>query len=332
MGKRFIIYFLFGTIFVSIFCAKKMLPPSPDRFAPHLSEIDAVNRVRIDLNFDEEINVSKLTPQSLFITSSAGETLRIRTISRGKTSNTVSLFTEKIKPEEYYLSGTVEDKAGNIRRVVNKRFKGSSIIDTIPPTILSIIPKIGAIKLYKRIYFDFGFSEPMDTLSNINYLVYPLDKNKIKSEWSSDWQDLTFSYPDSLLPHTAVYFILQPTLKDLENNWIANCGYTFFYTDSVIPSVLASGNLYYHDKAYKNGIIIFANDTTKRITVSDISGKFSIRLDSTLYNITAIADTNYDNTVDLFTEQKNFNPKDTTTIKLNLTPILESKTIDSYLR
>jgi len=309
-----------------------MLPPSPDRFPPNLLEINPINRIKLDLVFDEDINTSKLTSQSLTITSRNGETLKIRTLTRGKTTNIVSLFTERIKPEEYYLSGAVEDKFGNIRNIINKKFKGNTIIDTFPPIISSIAPKIGATKIYKKIYFDFGFSKPMDTLSVINYLVYPLDKNKIRWEWGSDWQNLTFSYPDSLSPHTTVYFILQPTLKDLENNRLENYGYTFFYTDSVLPPMLTSGNLSYENKPYKKGIVIFASDLTKRVAVSDMSGKFSVRLDSALYNVTAIADTNYDNMVDLFAEQKTFSFKDTTTIKFNLIPILESKEIDSYLR
>jgi len=309
-----------------------MLPPSPDRFPPNLLEINPINRIKLDLVFDEDINASKLTSQSLTVTSGNGETLKIRTLTRGKTANIISLFTESIKLEQYYLTGVVEDKFGNIRNIINKSFKGSAVIDTFRPTITTVVPKIGATKIYKKIYFDFGFSKPMDTLSVINYLVYPLDKNKIRWEWSRDWQNLTFSYPDSLSPHTTVYFILQPTLKDLENNRLENCVYTFFYTDSVLPPILASGNLSYENQPYKNGIVIFTSDMTKRVAVSDGSGKFSIRLDSALYNIIAVADTNYDNLVDLFAEQKTFSFKDTTTVKFNLIPILESKTIDSYLR
>jgi hypothetical protein len=224
-----------------------MLPPSPDRFPPNLLEINPINRIKLDLVFDEDINASKLTSQSLTVTSGNGETLKIRTLTRGKTANIISLFTESIKLEQYYLTGVVEDKFGNIRNIINKSFKGSAVIDTFRPTITTVVPKIGATKIYKKIYFDFGFSKPMDTLSVINYLVYPLDKNKIRWEWSRDWQNLTFSYPDSLSPHTTVYFILQPTLKDLENNRLENCVYTFFYTDSVLPPILASGNLSYEN-------------------------------------------------------------------------------------
>lgn len=312
-------------------CAKKMLPPSPDRFSPHLLQIKSINRIKTDLIFDEEINVSKLSPQTITITAGDGETLNIRTISQGKTANTISLFTNRIKPKDYYLSGTFEDRAGNVRQVVNKRFKGSIVIDTLPPSILTISPKIGTIKMSKRINFDFSFSEPMDTLASINYIVYPLEKTKIKWAWRSNWQELTFSYPDSLAPYTYVYFILLPTLKDLENNRMENCGYTFFTTESLLPPILVSGNLYYQDQPYKNGLIMFTSNTKKHITVSDISGKFSIRLDSIVYNISAFADTNYDNMVDLFAEQNNFHYKDTTRIKLNLVPVLEIKTIDSYL-
>lgn len=311
-------------------CAKKMLPPSPDRFAPHLQEIEPINRIKLDLLFDEEINTSKLTTESFVITNTLSETLPIRTISRGKTGNTIFLFTEPTKSTQYFISGIFEDRSGNFGNVNNKKFKASLITDTFPPKITSISPNIGATKKKKNIIIDFGFSEPIDTSSAINFLILPLAKNKITPTWSSDWQSLTFSYPESLLPHTNVYFILMPTVNDLENNRIKDYGYTFFTSDSSLAPILISGHLYYENQPYKNGIVLFANETTNALTLSDITGKFSTRLDSSIYYITAIADTNLDNKVDLLAELKNFNSQDTALIKLNLEAVIESKEIDQY--
>jgi hypothetical protein len=310
-----------------------MLPPSPDRFPPHLSEINPINRIKIDLVFDEDIDLSKVTNQSFFINSYDGETLKIRTVSRGSNSQTISLFTEPSKSDVYYLSGTFEDKSGNPSSVANKKFHASTYIDTIRPKIIAVLPVINTTKKYKRIFFDFSFSKPMDTTSDVNFTAYPLDKTKINWSWSFDWQNLTFTYPDSLEPKTNVYFILRPTIKDLEGNRLDLAGYTFFTSETIQPPALITGNIYYQNKPYKNSIVILsANQKTNALAISDNLGKFTTRLDKGIYNITAIADTNYDNLIDLFANYNNFSTEDTIKPQLNLEPVLESKEIDSYIR
>jgi len=310
-------------------CAKKMLPPSPDRFAPRLLVIEPINRIKIDLTFDEDINISKMTNQSLVITTTNKETLRIRTISSRK--NTISLFTEPTKPGLYYISGMVEDKNKNLAQV-NKKFLASSTIDTIAPRVAGIFPSPGTTKKIKNVYIEFSFSEPMDTTSAVRFLTLSLDTSQIKWSWSSDWQKLTFGYPESLLPNTTVYFALQPTIHDLENNRIKEYGYTFFTSDSNLAPILVTGNLFYENQPYKSGIVIFSNPASKSLALSDISGKFSVRLDTAIFNVTAISDTDFDNQIDLLAELKDFNPADTNKIKLDLKPISEKKDIDQYLR
>jgi hypothetical protein len=149
--------------------------------------------------------------------------------------------------------------------------------------------------------------------------------------WQNDWQKLTFGYSDSLLPKSTVYFLLAPTIKDLENNQSKDYGYTFFTSDTNLSPILVSGELFYDNQPYKNGIVIFSESNKKAFTVSDANGIFSIRLDSLIYNVTALTDTNYDNYVDLISELDNFNAADTNKIKLELKPISENKTIDKYL-
>jgi hypothetical protein len=277
--------------------------------------------------------LSTITNQSFVINSYNGETLKIRTVSRGSNSQTISLFTEPSKSEVYYLSGTFEDKSRNPSSVSNKKFHASTYIDTIKPKINSVSPAINTTKKYKRIFFDFNFSKPMDTTSVINYLVYPLDKTKITWSWSFDWQSLTFAYPDSLEPKTNVYFILQPTIKDLEGNQLDIAGYTFFTSETIQAPALITGDIYYQNKPYKNSIVILsANEKTNALAISDNLGKFTTRLDNGIYNIMAIADTNFDNLIDLSADYNSFSTEDTIKPQLNLEPVLESKEIDSYIR
>ncbi len=308
-------------------CAKKMLPPSPDRFAPHLEQIQPINRMRLDLIFDEYINTIT-NIQNLYITSSESETLRILNLSVKK--NIVTLFSQPTKPGIYQISGSISDKFNNFARI-NKKFQASLNVDTIAPKISTIYPSPGAVNKTKNIYLEFSFNEPVDTSSQIKYYTTSLDTSKIRLMWQNDWQKLTFGYSDSLLPKTTVYFLLLPTIKDLENNQIKDYGYTFFTSDSNLSPVLLTGELFYKDQPYKNGIIIFSESDKKAFTLSDVQGIFSIRLDSLKYNITALADTNYDNFVDLISELNNFNTTDTNQIKLELKPISEKKTIDEYL-
>ncbi|MEO0091196.1 MAG: Ig-like domain-containing protein [candidate division WOR-3 bacterium] len=307
-------------------CAKKALPPSPDRFAPNLEKIESVNRTKINLVFDEPIDVSKLTPRSFLIISVTGETLSVRTISSEKKNEVISLFTLPAKPGLHTIYGSVSDRYGNIAHI-NKRFRASSIIDTITPQITAIAPRRGALKLSKNITLELNFSEPMDTTKTINYFIYPLDKSKIKSSWRSDWQGLYLSYLDSLLPHTTVYFILMPTLADLEQNYLREFGYTFFTSDSVLAPVLVSGDLAYNNQPIKEGIILFSNGKTKAITISDVRGNFSLRLNPAIYNITAIADTNFDNKIDLSTKLIDSIFDTGKTIKIALSPTTEDNSV-----
>lgn len=343
--KQIRIYFYIVCILAAIFtlasCAKKMLPPSPDRFAPRLQEIIPVNQIRLDLSFDEEIDANTLRPDSFYITSPEEETITIRTVSRGTNANTITLYTMPLSQTQYQISGTVADRLNN-RVQFRRKFRASVKIDSIPPRINRILPQSGTTRKNRNIAFEFSFSEPIDTTRPVSFLVYPLDKKRINWQYSSDWQSLTFGYStrsksgeilsDSLAPNTNVYFILQPSLADLSGNRVPNCAYTFFTTESVLPLLIVSGNLYYQNQPHADGIVIFSNPALKAVTISDQQGNFAIRLDSLSYQITALKDTNFDNFVDLIAGLTDFNPLDTIPLKLNLQPVQESQEIDYYLR
>ncbi len=311
-------------------CAKKALPPSPDRFSPHLEKIEPINRTRIDLWFNEPIDISQLSTKNFVLVSVSQDTLEVKTITAGKKSEIISLFTPPAKPEIYTLSGLVYDRYGNLLRL-RKRFRPSSIIDTLAPKIIAISPALGTLNKSKNIIIEVNFSEPIDTNRAINYLTLSLDKAKITPHWRSDWQGLYFSYKDSLPPKTYVYFLLLPTLTDLENNQLKELGYTFFTSDSVLVPLLVSGNLIYNTRPIKNGIVLFSRGNDKAITISRATGSFSLRLTPAIYNITAIADTNFDNRIDLSAKliDSIFATK---TININLHPVTEAKLVDEYLQ
>lgn len=318
-----------------------MLPPSPDRFPPRLQEIRSINQIRLDLVFNEDINFSALNPQSFLITSPDNEAIRIRTVSRGVSANIVTLYTQPLPASQYLISGTVTDRYDNIARI-NRNFRASVIIDTLLPSITRVLPKIGTTRKNRNISFEFSFSEPIDTTRPVSFVVYPLDKNRINWQYSGDWQSLTFGYStrgkpgeiftDSLEPNTNVYFMLLPNLTDLSGNRLQQSGYTFFTTESILSPIITSGTIFYQDRSYADAVIIFSSPQAKVIAVSDPQGDFAVRLDSLVYSVTAIKDTNFDNLADLYVHLTEYNPLNAIPLKLILQPIKESQELDYYLR
>ncbi|MEO0074910.1 MAG: Ig-like domain-containing protein [candidate division WOR-3 bacterium] len=339
--------FLMPLIFILIIssnninCAKKMLPPSPDRFAPRLQQINPINKTRIDLVFDEPINVASLNPSDFQIISvNKQETLAIKLLTYHPDFKTITIYTNPAINQSYQLLGTLEDRFSNTA-IINRRFTASRVADTTPPQLISIEPKPATTNKNRNVYFEFKFSESIDTTTTPYFIIYPLDKTRIHWQYTKDWQGLTFGYAmrkqnditlDSLPPKTTVYFILMPTLSDLANNRMSNCAYTYFTTESVLSPLIRWGTLNYQNNPYPNGIIIFSNQNQKVITISQLNGDFSVQLDTTFYQIIALADTNYDKSVDLYAELNRYHPLDSITLNIPLSINPPYQKIDDYLR
>jgi hypothetical protein len=143
-------------------CAKKMLPPSPDRFAPRLQEVETRTRSQVTLVFDEEMNGAKLKPDSFLLTGPAGETIALRGASLGKSSEEVQLWTPIQEVKLYEVRGVVEDRTGNKTRF-RARFRGSSKQDTIAPRVASVQPAPGAARQKRGVKVKVTFNEAIDT-------------------------------------------------------------------------------------------------------------------------------------------------------------------------
>ena len=312
-----------------------MLPPSPDRFSPRLEEIEVQNRTKINVTFNEEIESKGISKDSFLITTTDLETLAIKEISLSRRSKVVTLITEQQKPVRYMFQANIIDLSGN-RAKVQSEFMGSIVQDTIPPRILEISPKIGAVKQKKNIRIGLRFSEEIDTIIPVEWIILPkVISGRFTPNWQSDLRHLNFTMADSLGADTVIYFVLLRSAFDFEGNRITYPGFNFFTSDSLLNTKLVTGKITDKDKPLKDGFVLFSKSVdsiqTMAIIPIDTAGTFSIQIREGLYNVTALADTNFDNRIDLKGEIHDFN----TTVEsllIEVHPDTLGQTLDWYLR
>ena len=259
-------------------CAKKMLPPSPDRFPPHLQEIDTRTRSQVALVFDEEIDGTKLAPDSFRLTGPAGETLVLRGASLGRNDDEVQLWTPTQEPKLYDVRGIVWDRAGNPARF-RGRFRGSSRPDTIAPRVTQVMPSPGSARQKRGVAIRVTFSEAMDTATlgaggetlgtvpvrgQSPYMFVPAEYDtQFKRSWTSDWQTLSFTHIESLPSGAAIYFLLQRRATDLEGNRVKGPAFTYFTSDSVFDAVPVKGRAQWHNGPLGTGTVLFQGAGTR---------------------------------------------------------------------
>jgi hypothetical protein len=226
---------------VMLGCAKKMIPPSPDRWTPRLQEVVTRTRSQVTLVFDEGIDGAKLRPDSFLLTGSAGETIALRGTSLGRSGEDVQLWTPIQEPRLYEVRGVVWDRAGNKTRF-RARFRGSSIQDTIAPRVRSVEPAPGAVRQKRGVKVRVNFSEAIDTSGTVNSMFVPAAYDTLfKRGWSTDWQTLSFTSLDSLPSGATVYFLLEPGAVDLEGNRATEPAFTYFTGDTIFDAVDVKG-------------------------------------------------------------------------------------------
>ncbi len=339
-------------------CAKKMLPPSPDRFSPHLLEIHTKNRVTLELVFDEDVAAESVAVDSFLVTGADGTELVLRGAGRGRRGDRVELWTEPQSPQLYELHGTVQDVAGNVGRF-RSRFRGSDRVDTIPPSVVRITPSPGSAG-QARAVICVKFSEPIDTLTRLDYMLVPSRYDTLfRRSWGSDWRELSFAYRpapggshDSLEEGTNVYFLLQSGLRDLENNRSREPAFTYFTPDSAFTGDLVHGRALWQQGPLGTGTVLFqarggsaaAGDSspvdesarTLEVRTAGIApvledGSFAVRVASGTYEVFAVADTNGDGLVDLASRPVRFSTG-AESVDVVLVPESLPKPINAYRR
>uniref|UniRef100_A0A7C4CB73 SbsA Ig-like domain-containing protein n=1 Tax=candidate division WOR-3 bacterium TaxID=2052148 RepID=A0A7C4CB73_UNCW3 len=289
-----------------LFCAKKMIPPSPDRFAPRLVSIEAPSRVRVELEFDEPLDVRRLAVDSIAVRDAAGGELEVRGVSRGRRPERLSLWTATQSPVTYEVSGMVWDMAGNAARFRRVRFKGSQRIDTIPPRVTRVQPEPGATRV-RPLTVVFRFSEAVDTIGVSRELIVPAGLETLFSRvWEPDWQAVGFVCRDSVPPGTVQYILLPAGTPDLEGNRAQEPAFTYFTTDSVMDALSVKGRVTWSGGRLGTGVVLFADSLTRALAAVLSDGSFSCRVRAGTYSVFAVADTNSDGLVDLVSPERQF--------------------------
>lgn len=310
-----------------VFCAKKMLPPSPDRFSPRLVEVNARTRVQVELVFDEDIDPARLTVDSFeIVRAPGGDTIQLKGVSLGRERNRVLLWTQPQTPGRWTVYGVVWDIAGNKTRF-RAGFSGATRTDTISPRILSIAPSPGSANLSRGVRISVRFSEPVDTASGVRYFIVPKDYETLFArKWEPNWQEVSFVFPDSLEKGQNFYFLLYSGVADLEGNKIKTPGYTYWTTDSVFQGKSVKGRT-----SVRNGVVFFNRERTEAIAPILEDGSFELKLRIEDYSVLGVSDTNGDGLVDLISPRRDFNPM-SESLSLVFVPESIPEPIDAYCR
>lgn len=215
-------------------------------------------------------------------------------------------------------------------------FTGSLLKDTFPPRITTISPKTGTVKQKKNVRIAVGFSEEVDTVIPMNWIVLPQAlKSRFNPLWQPNFRQLSFTLIDSLGADTVVYFTLLRSVFDFEGNRLAAPGFTFFTSDTLLNTKLVTGKITDKNKPVANSFVIFSTtgDSIKSMALTpvDSTGSFAIQIREGIYDVSAVADTNFDDLVDLSGKILGFNTtKETLYVEVN--PDSLAHNLDWYLR
>jgi len=331
-------------------CAKKMIPPSPDRWAPRLQEVQTRTRSQVTLMFDEGINGAKLKPDSFLLTGTAGETIALRGASLGRGTGEVQLWTPIQEVKLYEVRGVVWDPAGNGTHF-RARFRGSSMQDTIAPRVASIEPAPGAVRQKRGVRIRATFSEAIDTSGVVNSMFVPAAYDTLfKRAWSTDWQILSFTRLDSMPSGAFVYLLVQPGAADLEGNRVKAPAFTYFTGDTILDAVTVKGKVGWPSEL-RTGAVFFTESAAVRVITDSLKpprteslpvrttglapvladGSFSTKLRKGEYEVVAVADTNGDGKAELVSPPVKFNT-DAESLNLSLEPESLPRPLNAHRR
>ncbi|MEO0009988.1 MAG: Ig-like domain-containing protein [candidate division WOR-3 bacterium] len=312
-------------VLVTSNCAKKMLPPSPDRFPPRLVEVDARSRVQVELIFDEDIDPARFQPESISISD-----LRVRGVSAGRQRSSVLIWTESQRPESYFIKGVIWDAAGNAGRF-RAGFRGSSRADTIPPQVVAVQPAPESKGMLRSVRIAVRFSEPVDTTAPVNYLIVPrVAETLFVKSWEPSWQEFRLVCRESL-PGTEFYFLLLPGIPDLENNPSRMPAWTSWTAETVFAGIRIQGRVSFNGQPVRSGAVFFNQEETRALAPILADGSFGVKLRAGVYSVFAAGDTDYNGRAELISPEIQFNTEGES-LELMMLPESLPRMINEYCR
>lgn len=312
-------------------CAKKMLPPSPDRFAPHLVAVESRVRTQVELGFDEDVDASRLNPDSLVLLDASGERVPVRGLAAGRTGSTIQVWAPFEAHRQYSIRGSVPDQFGNAGRFA-ARFVTSDRTDTIAPRVLRVDPAEGATGRGRGVVLRAKFSEAVDTAAGGRALFVPSRFDSLFTrEWEADWQGVRMVCSDTLPNGSIVYALFGVGATDLEGNRVRVPAFTCFTPDSSLDAPAVHGRASGLPAGTGLGVVFFNGGETPAMAVVAASGDFVARLRDGTYDVVAVFDTDADWRADLVGRRPAFvSTLDSLTV--NLVPEIHPEPIDSYRR
>ncbi|MEO0073465.1 MAG: hypothetical protein ABIK43_02230 [candidate division WOR-3 bacterium] len=317
---------------MTVSCAKKMLPPSPDRFAPSLEEIYARSRVQIELVFDEPvIPLTESGGDSVVVQDVFGLSRKVRGVSSGRRRERLLVWTEPLEPVRHRISGRVKDDAGNVGHF-HGWFSGSRVVDTIPPAVRGILPLPGSTVPRRDLTFEVTFSEPVDTVVVPPAVVVPcLLDTLFRRSWSSDWLSLDVRYSVSTANSGIVYFLLLPGVRDLSANRCRQMAYTYVVSDSLLSTADVRGRVRWDGGDIGAGVVFFDAEVTEAIAPVRSDGSFAAKVRHGSYLVRCVLDVDSDGFVDFASDCVQFSTQ-LETLELEVAPTTVPCRVDAYCR
>lgn len=230
-------------LFLSMNCAKKAPPPSPDRWAPRLRVVEAINRRHLRVVFSESVDPKsslEILNYKCFEIATNTPLQILAATMRNPREIDLTTSIQSGFPYGLTVSG-VEDLSGNGMDTERMEFVGSKAADIHPPEIMDIHPADGSVNFQPDSGVIVRFSEVMDTASIFRNCGL-LPEGNFEIEWDDDLIEFRL-LPRKLESGEVYSFYLNDGCKDIEGNRVEEWSLLTFTPDSTLPDGHVSGYL-----------------------------------------------------------------------------------------
>ncbi len=263
-----------------LFCGKRALPTSPDRWSPKIAGVVAIDRNHVDCVFSEKMARESFRSalQFTILNAVTGETVPVIAVVLGSDDMTAHLTSLETDTVEYILfCESVTDISGNFIRPVEKTFRGSSAKDTTPPLIVSLEPKVLDIEIFGDSAVRVEFSEPIDTSAVSEALIFTADAQICFSLiFSADLTKMEIFFPpeeDTAELKMRLYPLVLTGFKDIAGNRMP--GFANIWVIRGARGLARNITLFYPDTLF-SGYFAVTGDSSGFFEVTEGTGGRSI--------------------------------------------------------
>lgn len=237
MKLKIIYISIFYILFLLSGCGKKLPPTSPDRWAPRVLNVNAVDEHHLRIFFSEKIDT--LTPKKLdnfkILNPENGETTSVIYSERDKKGDEVLITVPKLEDMKYsLLIFNIKDIKGNLMIRAEKSFKPSNEKDTIDPILRYTRPSRIRTSAPLDSIILLRFSEPMDSgACGINDFVTTYIDIDSLFVWNETLTEVTLRY--RLVKDKICKVFMLPLMPDLSGNSLIEMRILTLTTSDTLP-------------------------------------------------------------------------------------------------